>query len=175
MLVKGETIQQTVEHVRLFSDERKPVGQLWVTNFRLIFREEEGGSVYNELRMPISQIGGVAKGRSNKTSLRVYCKNLITLHFSFSTAQDAKLIQKALGSSAGTNTVRGRKSVSPLPCKQEFPEHKDGWKIYSPTQEFCRQGVLKEDGSPKGGWRLSTLNRNYKLAPEYPGSSVVPE
>eukprot|EP00007_Cunea_sp_BSH-02190019_P005553 CAMPEP_0174232408 /NCGR_PEP_ID=MMETSP0417-20130205/2700_1 /TAXON_ID=242541 /ORGANISM="Mayorella sp, Strain BSH-02190019" /LENGTH=2427 /DNA_ID=CAMNT_0015310457 /DNA_START=88 /DNA_END=7371 /DNA_ORIENTATION=+ len=182
MLVKGETIQQTVEHVRLFSDERKPVGQLWVTNFRLIFREEEGGSVYNELRMPISQIGGVAKGRSNKTSLRVYCKNLITLHFSFSTAQDAKLIQKALGSSAGTNTVRGRKSVSPLPptcfavaSKQEFPEHKDGWKIYSPTQEFCRQGVLKEDGSPKGGWRLSTLNRNYKLAPEYPGSSVVPE
>jgi hypothetical protein len=37
--------------------------------------------------MPISQIGGVAKGRSNKTSLRVFCKNLITLHFSFATAQ----------------------------------------------------------------------------------------
>jgi hypothetical protein len=45
MLEKGESIQQTVEQVRLFSDERKPLGQLWVTNFRLIFREEEGSSV----------------------------------------------------------------------------------------------------------------------------------
>jgi hypothetical protein len=44
--------------------------------------------------------------------------------------------------------VRGRKNVSLLPptcfavaTKQVYPDHQDGWKVFSPSAEYHRQGM----------------------------------
>lgn len=44
----------------------------------------------------------------------------------------------------------------------------DGWNVYDPHKEFSRQGALI------GGWRLSSVNKGYKICKTYPELIGVP-
>jgi myotubularin-related protein 6/7/8 len=53
------------------------------------------------------------------------------------------------------------------------PETKiNGWDIYDVREEFRRQGI-SEKGADLG-WRISTLNTDYKFSPTYPAWLAVP-
>ena len=46
----------------------------------------------------------------------------------------------------------------------------DGWNVYSPTNEFERQNLTLNNH-----WRLSMINKTYKLCPSYPKKLIVPK
>ncbi|AAS50924.2 ABR152Cp [Eremothecium gossypii ATCC 10895] len=56
-----------------------------------------------------------------------------------------------------------------LPNRVEAPF--DSWKLYKPLEEYARQGLTLDRGSP---WRSTAINDNYQFCATYPAVLVVP-
>ncbi|PKS10329.1 hypothetical protein jhhlp_002080 [Lomentospora prolificans] len=105
------------------------------------------------------------------SSIRIRCRDFTFVTFNF---QDDKVAREAFEfirtRTCKLGTVEKLYAFSHKPLKTE--ESINGWELYDARAEFRRQGI-SEKSSDKG-WRISTINQDYKFCDTYPGLLVVP-
>lgn len=105
------------------------------------------------------------------SSIRIRCRDFTFVTFNF---QDDKLARAAFdfirARTCRLGTVEKLYAFSHMPLKPELGIN--GWELYDARAEFRRQGISEK--STDKGWRISTINQDYKFCDTYPGLLVVP-
>ncbi|TMW67659.1 hypothetical protein Poli38472_011279 [Pythium oligandrum] len=155
-------------------------GTLFLTNYRLLFLSFHGPDkegIQDVVEVHLNNIAELYEGRvtaKNGTSmsqLEISCKNFEIVKFNFpldfTSGELFVRINKALAVKQ-QQVAYACVNVSSLPDVE-------GWRVYDAQTEFQRLGFK----SPKSthlvtGFRVTTINSNYKMCPTYPGAFVVP-
>jgi len=103
--------------------------------------------------------------------MRIRCRDFTFVTFNF---EDDKLAREAFEfiktRACKLGTVERLYAFSHNPLRAELAIN--GWEIYDARAEFRRQGISEK--SPDKGWRISTINKEYKFCDTYPSVLVVP-
>lgn len=173
------------ENVQGISGGLTSTGTLRLTNFHLVFcaappqdqipkdgpppRVRESWITYPILSYcafrPTPSSSGIP------SSIRIRCRDFTFVTFNF---QDDKLAREAFefirARTCKLGTVEKLYAFSYKPLKVE--EGINGWELYDARAEFRRQGISEK--STEKGWRISTINQDYKFCDTYPALLVVP-
>lgn len=153
------------------------VGNIYLTNFRLIFSSYlqakasffcryEIPPSFDEISLPIACIHHVEQLKKEEAgyALAIHCKDLRIMYVSFNAADSfAGLFKGVLESQAFVPKVTNLFAFN----NKEIYLMNQGWGIYNVTKEFTRQGVL-----PSPHWRL--WNDQCTLVDTYPREFVLP-
>lgn len=168
---------------------RKPQtlhGTLFMTNFRLLFvsfhgpdegREARGTQEFVEVQLDNiaelyeCRVPSRTSPATTMSQLEMSCKNFEIVKFNFPyelTSGDLYVrINKALASKQ-QHVAYAWADVSGLPDVK-------GWAVFDATTEFSRLG-FRSPQSPHqvSGYRLTSINSNFKMCPTYPSTFIVP-
>uniref|UniRef100_A0A667ZLA5 Myotubularin related protein 7a n=1 Tax=Myripristis murdjan TaxID=586833 RepID=A0A667ZLA5_9TELE len=161
-----------VENVRLtdrINPRKSSVGTLYLTATHTIFVESETG-VRSETWVLHSLVCSVEKQAPTATGcpLLIHCKNFQVLHFVFPQECDCHDVQVSL------QRLSQPECYEELYCFSYKPnidkeERQQQWDFLDLKAEFSRMGV------PNSLWKLSSVNRDYKVSDTYPADLFVPK
>uniref|UniRef100_A0A8D3C570 Myotubularin related protein 7a n=1 Tax=Scophthalmus maximus TaxID=52904 RepID=A0A8D3C570_SCOMX len=161
-----------VENVKLVdrvSPRRSRVGTLYLTATHSIFVESEAG-VRNETWVLHSLVCSVEKqaAAASGCSLLIHCKNFQVLHFVIPRERECHDVHLSL------QRLSQPESYVELYCFSYKPnvgevERRQEWDLLDLKADYSRMGV------PNSLWKLSPINRHYKVSDTYPADLFVPE
>ncbi|XP_039622486.1 myotubularin [Polypterus senegalus] len=145
-------------------------GKVNITNYRLYFKSfEVDPNIILDVPLGvlsrIEKMGGASSRGENSYGLEITCKDMRSLRFAL----------KQEGHS--------RRDIFDSLFKYAFPQShnmpffaflsqekflENGWNVYSPINEYKRQGL------PNEKWRITFVNEKYELCDTYPTILVVP-
>ena len=178
-IMKAETIKD-ISKATLNSPEKKYMGILVLTDFRLIFKmENEKYLAYNYsedyFKIPLFQIVKIEKVQDKKMSFTAIPIEI--------TLKDTRIIKFHLYD-LQRFYYNLCDATNPIDYKQfyDFPKKynqikfqgknvTNGWNIYNPEIEFSRQGVTEDNDL---GLRYCHVNKNFKMCATYPEFLVEP-
>ncbi|XP_061091008.1 myotubularin isoform X1 [Conger conger] len=145
-------------------------GKVFITNYRLFFKstDMDPAVTFNVPLGAISRIekmGGASSRGENSYGLDITCKDMRNLRFALKQEGHSRrdifeiLFRYAFPLSHGM-------PLFAFLSQEKFEEN--GWCVYSPMQEFRRQGL------PNDKWRITFLNQQYELCDTYPTILMVP-
>uniref|UniRef100_A0A8C4HVE2 Myotubularin related protein 7a n=1 Tax=Dicentrarchus labrax TaxID=13489 RepID=A0A8C4HVE2_DICLA len=162
-----------VESVRLLdrvSPRRSRVGTLYLTATHTIFVENEAG-VRNETWVLHSLVCSVEKQGASASGcpLVIHCKNFQVLHFVLPRERECHDVQLSL-----QRLSQPGKPYEELYCFSYKPnvdeeERRQEWDFLGLKADYSRMGL------PNSLWKLSPVNRHYKVSDTYPADLFVPE
>ncbi|ODV85162.1 hypothetical protein CANARDRAFT_28459 [[Candida] arabinofermentans NRRL YB-2248] len=158
--------------------QQRPVGarELWCCYPMIEKVEFNKGSLELFLEeTDITSTGDLLQG----ANLRIKCRDFTFLAFAF---QDIKQCHDVFDSIMKLTCINDISKLyafnyTPVRIEQDF----NSWNDYQQITEFERQGLnLSEDGIDSSypgsdNWRLSTLNKDYRLCRTYPSKLIVPK
>eukprot|EP00112_Aurelia_sp_Birch-Aquarium-sp1_P025334 Seg837.12 transcript_id=Seg837.12/GoldUCD/mRNA.D3Y31 product="Myotubularin-related protein 2" protein_id=Seg837.12/GoldUCD/D3Y31 len=146
----------------------RKVGTLVITNYRINF---QGKDDYICVESPLCNVVKVEKiGASTKNAERAYgleitCKDMRSMKFALKQENSSRkkiydaIQTHAFPSSSGLNFFA-------FDYREEFKVN--GWEVYDADREYKRLGL------PTDCWRITEVNRDYKLCDTYPAVLGVP-
>ena len=179
-LFAPETIKNTVQAFVIFSEKNKYKGILVLTEYRLIFKEQNPIDIKlpdNYLKFPLMSIAKLEKIQNPKSDydtyiivmtlkdtrfLRFYVKDNIHSTFYLN-----------LENSAFPKDIKNLYTFTKL-YHDEIKKEKNyfnGWSIYDPIREFSREGVTEDNNL---GLRFCYANKGFKLCETYPEFLIEP-
>ncbi|CAK9063151.1 unnamed protein product [Durusdinium trenchii] len=113
------------------------------------------------------------------TELRVTitCKDLRCLIFLLKSEQEARLLLESVSSfsTPGNPAMLFAFKHYDALRKENLLQDQSGWSLYDAEQDYARMGVdTPLIPSPQCPWRVSELNRQYRLCGSYPSVVVMP-
>uniref|UniRef100_A0AAA9SKR1 Myotubularin n=1 Tax=Bos taurus TaxID=9913 RepID=A0AAA9SKR1_BOVIN len=174
----GETLPRLPGEIRITDKEviyicpfNGPIkGRVYITNYRLYLRSLETDSALI-LDVPlgvisrIEKMGGATSRGENSYGLDITCKDLRNLRFALKQEGHSRRDMFEI------LTRYAFPLAHSLPIFAFLNEEKfnvDGWTVYNPVEEYRRQGL------PNHHWRITFINKCYKLCDTYPALLVVP-
>ncbi|KAI3351959.1 hypothetical protein L3Q82_020792 [Scortum barcoo] len=161
-----------VENVRLLdrvSPRRSRVGTLYLTATHTIFVENEAG-VRNETWVLHSLVCSLEKQAATASGcpLLIHCKNFQVLHFVIPRERECHDVHLSL------QRLSQPESYEELYCFSYKPnvddeERRQEWDFLELKADYSRMGL------PNSLWKLSPVNRRYKVSDTYPADLFVPE
>ncbi|KAI1898881.1 hypothetical protein AGOR_G00076970 [Albula goreensis] len=145
-------------------------GKVFITNYRLFFKSADIDPAVT-LNVPlgainrIEKMGGASSRGENSYGLDITCKDMRNLRFALKQEGHSRrdifeiLFRYAFPLSHSL-------PLFAFLSQEKFEEN--GWSVYSPMQEFRRQGL------PNDKWRITFLNQRYELCDTYPSILMVP-
>ena len=179
-IMKTETIKD-ISKATLNSPEKKYMGILVLTDFRLLFKmENEQNLTYNYsedyFKIPLFKIAKIDKVQDKKMSFTAIPIEI--------TLKDTRVIKFHLYD-LQRFYYNLCDATNPIDYKQfyEFPKKynklkfqgknvTNGWNIYNPEIEFSRQGVTEDNDL---GLRYCHVNKNFQMCTTYPEFLVEPK
>eukprot|EP00730_Choanoeca_flexa_P003421 TRINITY_DN11408_c0_g1_i3.p1 TRINITY_DN11408_c0_g1~~TRINITY_DN11408_c0_g1_i3.p1 ORF type:complete len:582 (+),score=117.50 TRINITY_DN11408_c0_g1_i3:2-1747(+) len=178
MLYSGEEEKHANDEVVYICHYRGSLkGTLYLTNFRLIFM---GASSESFIVLPlgmiekIEKIGGHSNKGEHKYGLEITCRDLRSLFFAHPRDNHSRrpvyeLISKLAFPYTTESLVyafkyNGRRDSA----YRQGDEVTEGWQLFSMRKEFERMGVNPSQ------WRVSDINKDYRLCPTYPSELILP-
>lgn len=148
-------------------------GTLYLTNYQFIFKarsvsslesaSREEQAVLEEMKVPLGLIEKIEPALDN--TAQVYTKHFQMFTFCFTSAVlQQQFIKRTNELISGL--ARHREAFAFF-YQEEFK--KDGWKMYSPEEEFFQRQKL-----PPTEWRLTNANQKFQVCKSYPRQFVVP-
>uniref|UniRef100_A0A672HQ95 Uncharacterized protein n=1 Tax=Salarias fasciatus TaxID=181472 RepID=A0A672HQ95_SALFA len=161
-----------VENVRLLdriSPRRSRVGTLYLTATHSIFVESESG-VRNETWVLHSMVCSVEKQAATSAGcpLLVHCKNFQVLHFIIPQERECHDVHLSFQRLAQPESHEELYCFSYKPNVDE-EERRQEWDLLDLKADYSRMGL------PNALWKLSPVNRQYKVSDTYPAEVFVPE
>ncbi|XP_077388762.1 myotubularin-related protein 7a isoform X2 [Festucalex cinctus] len=162
-----------VEKVRLLDRvfaKRSRVGTLYLTATHTIFVESEGRT-RNETWVLHSLVSGVEKQATAPSGcpLLIRCKNFQALHFVIPQERECHDIHVSLQRLSQPERYDELYCFSYQPKDDDEEERQREWEFLDLRAEYSRMGM------PNSQWKLSLLNRHYKVSDTYPAELFVPE
>ncbi|XP_066570987.1 myotubularin isoform X2 [Amia ocellicauda] len=169
-LLPGEEriIDKDIIYICPFSGAVK--GKVFITNYRVFFRSiEVDPAVYLDVPLGvisrIEKMGGASSRGENSYGLDITCKDMRNLRFALKQEGHSRRDIFEILFRYAFPLSHGLPLFSYL-SQEKFEEN--GWNVYSPIQEYRRQGL------PNTTWRITFLNKVYELCDTYPTILVVP-
>ena len=188
VLIDGEAVTLSqANSLRVETDANNVIvsssrGLLILTNYRLIYRDytHRDSALLTHISVPPSTdipLAVIHKlTQSNATSIRIHCKDLRNVTFSFETnAEWIEELSRQITRAAFCEDQSQLFAFIHKPQAQQQPQPQqqahafNGWTLYNAEREYKRLGLI---GSPE--FRLSTLNASYGVCASYPSSFIVP-
>ncbi|XP_065667293.1 myotubularin-related protein 2 isoform X3 [Hydra vulgaris] len=171
-LYNGEKIICTASDITYFCPYSGRIkGILYITNYKLFFQGNEENGMFN-VSCPlgnISKLEKVGSSAKQKTEsvygLEMYCKDMRNLKFAlkYENTPRRKLFDAIQNNAFPISNGR---SFFAFEYQDEF--RLNGWEVYDANREMTRLGL------PTDCWRLTELNRDYRLCDTYPAVLAVP-
>ncbi|XP_057707151.1 myotubularin-related protein 7a [Corythoichthys intestinalis] len=160
-----------VEKVRLLDKvftKRSRMGTLYLTATHTIFVESEGG-MRNETWVLHSLVFSVEKQVTTPLGcpLVIHCKNFQVLHFVIPQERDCHDVYVSLQRLSQPERYEELYCFSYKPGFDE-KERQQEWDFLDLRSEYSRMGI------PNSLWKLSLINRHYKVSDTYPAELFVP-
>ncbi|XP_061901543.1 myotubularin-related protein 7a [Entelurus aequoreus] len=160
-----------VQKVRLLDrvfPRRSSVGTLYLTATHTIFVESEG--MRNETWVLHSLVFGVEKHTSTPSGcpLLMRCKNFQVLYFVIPQERECHDVYVSLQRLAQPERYEELYCFSYKPNMDENEKGQE-WDFVNLRAEYSRMGL------PNSLWKLSSVNRHYKVSDTYPAELFVPE
>ncbi|KAJ8254844.1 hypothetical protein GJAV_G00197960 [Gymnothorax javanicus] len=145
-------------------------GKVTLTNYRLFFKGT-GMDPAVTFNIPlgtisrVEKVGGASSRGENSYGLDITCKDMRNLRLALKQEGHSRrdifdiLYRYAFPLSHGL-------PLFAFQSQERFKEN--GWGVYSPIQEYRRQGL------PNDKWRITFLNQQYELCDTYPTILMVP-
>ncbi|KAM7389427.1 hypothetical protein PAMP_023408 [Pampus punctatissimus] len=160
-----------VENVRLLdriSTRRSRVGTLYLTATHTIFVENEAG-VRNETWVLHSLVYSVEKATTTSGCLLViHCKNFQVLQFVIPQERECYDVHLSLQRLSQPESYEELYCFSYKPNVDE-EERLQEWDFLDHKADYSRMGL------PNCLWKLSPVNRHYKVSDTYPANLFVPD
>lgn len=192
-LLAGEKVVQAVKScaLQVQSPFCEVPGRICITPFRLKFMTPKGG-LRKDLQwmrgakyfdVPFGLVETIKDEKlvtvTGATELRVTitCKDLRCLVFILRSEQDSRLLVDSVESfgTPGNPAMLFAFKFADALRKDGQEEHDSGWDLYDPEQDYARMGIDTQlIPNPQCPWRVSDLNKEYKLCSSYPASIVLP-
>ncbi|ESO86027.1 hypothetical protein LOTGIDRAFT_129928 [Lottia gigantea] len=155
-----------VNNVVLRQKFKKAVdGTLCITGHHLILSSRNQHT--EELWLLHSCVDSIEKKLTGSTgTLTLKCKDFTILFLEFQTVEDCLDVCTSIEQLSNLADL-GMKY--PFSYRPMFEILEDGWQAFPPEIEFNRQKECGEE------WRLSYVNKDYKLCPSYPSVVIVPK
>lgn len=142
-------------------------GRFSMTNYQIIFTSY-ANDPNDALRIPLGFIGRAEKITiGDMPGIELICKDSRNVRFLM---RDDNVRGEVLNAIRDGCTVSTGEYMKFFAYNYHSPFEQNGWLVYDVENEYIRQGVL---GSGCG-WRLTRVNRNFKLCDTYPPLLVVP-
>ena len=142
-------------------------GRLSVTNYQLVFRAYTNDPE-ETLKLPLGFIGRAEKVTvGDMLGIELVCKDSRNVRF---VMYDDLARGEVLGALRDVCTVGPGEYMKFFAYNYHSPFEQNGWLVYDVGNEYIRQGVLGQGC----GWRITQLNKAYKLCDTYPPLLVVP-
>ncbi|XP_057314878.1 myotubularin-related protein 2-like [Hydractinia symbiolongicarpus] len=147
------------------------VGTLYITNYKLHFVSSEDNGAYT-VNSPlgnlnkIEKVGSSAKQKQDSVyGLEMLCKDMRNLKFALKHENNPRRkIFDAIQNYAFP--ISNGRSYFAFEYQEEF--RMNGWEIYDAAKEMSRMGL------PTDCWRITELNKDYRLCDTYPAVLAVP-
>ncbi|XP_061540938.1 myotubularin-related protein 7a isoform X1 [Phycodurus eques] len=161
-----------VEKVRLLDrvfTKRSRVGTLYLTATHSIFVESEGG-MRNETWVLHSLVFSLEKQEATPSGcpLLIHCKNFQVLHFVIPQERECHDVYVSLQRLSRPERYEELYCFSYKPNVEET-ERRQEWDFLDLRAEYSRMGI------PNSLWKLSSVNRHYKVSDTYPAELFVPK
>uniref|UniRef100_A0AAQ5Y8A9 Phosphatidylinositol-3-phosphate phosphatase n=1 Tax=Amphiprion ocellaris TaxID=80972 RepID=A0AAQ5Y8A9_AMPOC len=161
-----------VENVRLLdrvSPRRSRVGTLYLTATHSIFVVNEAG-VRNETWVLHSLVFSAEKQAATPSGcpLIIHCKNFQVLHFVIPRERECHDVHLSLQRLSQPESYEELYCFSYKPNVDEV-ERRQEWDFLDLKTDYSRMGL------PNSLWKLSPVNRHYKVSDTYPADLFVPE
>ena len=180
-LFDPESVKNTVQAHIVFNERQKYKGVLVLTEYRLIFKEENPFPIKlpeNYFKFPLMSI---AKGEKIQNPKYDYDTYYIEL-----TLKDTRVLKFHVKDNANCTFFLNFESLAfpkDINCLYTFTElyhneikkeknYFNGWSIYDPIREFSRQGVTEDNNL---GLRFCYVNKDFKLCETYPEFLIEPK
>lgn len=197
-LIPGEKMFNIMQHVRytltpitLRTPKLNLVGNLYLTNYRLIFSSYRRTNVsgrsltsskymlpkpFEDIMVPLACINKVellTKAKDSLYSIAIYCKDLRIIRIAFDAKENfSATFEGVLSSQAFPTAI---KHVFAFFYKENFSSPQPnsslithGWNLYSTRREFTRQEVLQTDN-------FRIWCDNFALVDTYPKEFILPQ
>ncbi|KAF1810884.1 phosphatases II [Eremomyces bilateralis CBS 781.70] len=181
-----------VEDVTLWRQGQKAIGILHLTPHHLIFtyipppsklpsdqqpppdkppRQREIWITYPMISFCTYRPAYVATLSRQHSSIRLRCRDFMFVAFQFVVEEQARQVYDTIRS---LTCKLGRiDKLYAFSYEPQSPEKElNGWDLYDAAKEWRRLGVGEKDSDK--GWRISTINQDYKYSPTYPALLPVP-
>mmetsp|Transcript_74424 Transcript_74424/g.150480 ORF Transcript_74424/g.150480 Transcript_74424/m.150480 type:complete len:752 (-) Transcript_74424:51-2306(-) len=193
-ILAGEKVVQAVKScaLQVQSPFCEVPGRICITPFRLKFMTPKGG-LRKDLQwmrgakyfdVPFGLVETIKDEKlvtvTGATELRVTitCKDLRCLVFILRSEQDSRLLLdsvESFGTPGNPAMLFAFKFADALRKDGLQEEHDSGWDLYDPEQDYARMGIdTLLIPNPQCPWRVSDLNKEYKLCSSYPAFIVLP-
>ncbi|XP_056138407.1 myotubularin-related protein 7a [Lampris incognitus] len=161
-----------VEHVRLIdriSTRRSSLGTLYLTATHTIFVENET-EMRSETWVLHSLVCSVEKQATTTTGcpLLIHCKNFQSLHFLLPLERDCHDVQVSLQRLSQPEHYEELYCFSYNPNTNKEKKQQE-WDFLDLKADYNRQGI------PNSLWKLSSVNKDYKVSDTYPADLYVPK
>jgi len=180
-LFDPESVKNTVQAHIVFNERQKYKGVLVLTEYRLIFKEENPFPIKlpeNYFKFPLMSI---AKGEKIQNPKYDYDTYYIEL-----TLKDTRVLKFHVKDNANCTfflsfeSLAFPKDINYLYTFTELYHNEikkeknyfNGWSIYDPIREFSRQGVTEDNNL---GLRFCYVNKDFKLCETYPEFLIEPK
>ena len=180
-LFAPESVKNTVQAHIVFNERQKYKGVLVLTEYRLIFKEENPFPIKlpeNYFKFPLMSI---AKGEKIQNPKYDYDTYYIEL-----TLKDTRVLKFHVKDNANCTfflsfeSLAFPKDINYLYTFTELYHNEikkeknyfNGWSIYDPIREFSRQGVTEDNNL---GLRFCYVNKDFKLCETYPEFLIEPK
>ncbi|KAK3607056.1 hypothetical protein CHS0354_015367 [Potamilus streckersoni] len=155
-----------VDNVILRRPFRKPVeGTLCVMGHHLILSSRQTNK--EELVLLHSNVDSVEKRLvGSGGTLYLHCKDFSILQLEIPSAEDCLNIGSSIEQ---LSNIDDTSIKYPFFFRANFEVMEDGWQAFLPENEISRFKECADE------WRLSYINKDYKVCPSYPHAVVVPK
>lgn len=158
-----------VDNVTLYRPFKVPDnGTLCITGHHMIFstRQKEN---HEELWLLHSAVDAVERKliQSNgKFSIILKCKDFKLLSLEFETVEAMNSVASSIEQLSNIDDVTLK---YPFFYRAMFEPLEDGWQAFQPENDYPRFKECADE------WRVTNINREYKICPSYPHSLIVPK
>uniref|UniRef100_A0A914WJT4 Myotubularin phosphatase domain-containing protein n=1 Tax=Plectus sambesii TaxID=2011161 RepID=A0A914WJT4_9BILA len=121
------------------------------------------------LHSAVDRVASEAISRDNPSKgglLTLKCKNFMMCVFEISKLDDCEAVARSIETLSNLNDVR---LEYPFFYRCSFTVLDDGWTAFDAEQEFARLQVRSD------AWRLSFVNKDFRVCPSYPEAVIVPK
>ena len=179
-LFAPESVKNTVQSHIVFNERQKYKGVLVLTEYRLIFKEENPIPIKlpeNYFKFPLMSISKAEKIQNPKYDYDTYYIELtlkdtrvLKFHVKDNTNCTFFLNLESLAFPKDINYLYTFTELYHNEIKKE-KNYFNGWGIYDPIREFSRQGVTEDNNL---GLRFCYVNKDFKLCETYPEFLIEP-
>ncbi|XP_056282422.1 myotubularin-related protein 9-like isoform X2 [Pseudoliparis swirei] len=164
------------EHIKTANVEdvvlRQPLhppsrGTLCITGHHLLFSDREQGSGRKVLLLLLRNVDAIEKRMSGSSgTITIKCKDLRVLHLDIPGMEQSLNIARSIET---LSCLDGVSEMYPFFYRPSGVGLQDQWGLSSPEKHYSQMRELHDR------WRLSTVNRDYRVCPSYPPAVIVPK